>query len=45
MQVQNPVREDIVELKKDICNFKQEMMVCTYSSEWNLLALFIPSHA
>ena len=33
MQVQNPVREDIIELRKDICNFKQEMMVCTYSAE------------
>ena len=33
IQAQSPVREDIKELKEDICNFKQEMMVCTYSGE------------
>ena len=43
IQAQSPVREDIKELKEDICNFKQEMMVCTYSGEWNLFALYIPS--
>ena len=36
MQAESPVREDIIELKKDICTFKQEMMVCTYYAECNL---------
>ena len=30
MQGQNPVREDITELKEDINTFKQEMMVRTF---------------
>ena len=33
LQAQDPVREDSIELRKDICNFKQEMMVCNYSGE------------
>jgi len=41
MQGQNPVREDITELKEDINTFKQEMMVrafkhtLTHLSVWS----------
>ena len=30
MQTQNPVREDITELKEDVTTLTQELMVCTY---------------